>query len=133
MLLIGPKNDVISKKKGLLGNFNSFSRQNQVISKKKGFLRNFNGFSGQNQVISQKKKVFSEISSLYPAEIKLFACDFDGPFTSQCHLDGPPLELMGPLKFMGPEVIVPPCPPSRRPCSSSRQSMYYRYTNLLFL
>ena len=64
----------------------------------------------KNDVNSKKKKVFSEISSLYPAEIKLFARDFDGPFTSQCHLDGPPLELMGPLKSMGPGVIVPPAP-----------------------
>ena len=107
MLLIGPKNDVFSQKKGLHRNFNGFFGQKQVISKKKGLHRNFNGFSGRNQVIS-KKKFFSEISSLYPAEIKLFACDFDGQFTSQCHLDGPPLELMG------PGVIVPP---SRRPCA----------------
>ena len=43
---------------------------------------------------------------------------------SQCHLDGPlmgpleptgpmmgPLKPMGPLKFMGPGIIVFPCPP----------------------
>ena len=53
---------------------------------------------------------------------------------SQCHFDEPPLELMGPtlgplkptaflkpmgpLKSMGPGVIVPPCPRnSRRPCT----------------
>ena len=61
-----------------------------------------------------KKKVFSEISTVFQAKIKLFACDFDGPFTSQCHLDGPPLELMGPLmgplKSLGSGVIVPPAP-----------------------
>ena len=33
------------------------------------------------------------------------------PFTSQCSLDGPPLELMDPLNSMGPGVIVPPAPP----------------------
>ena len=91
MLLIGPKNDEIS-------------------IKLKGLLRNFNSFSGRNQVIS-KKKVFSEISSLYPAKIKLFACDFDRPFTSQCLLDGSPLE------FMGPRVIVPPAPPLGGPAN----------------
>ena len=31
------------------------------------------------------------------------------------NFDGPPLELMGPLKTMGPGAIVPPFPPSRRP------------------
>ena len=63
----------------------------------------------------QKKKVFTEILTIFPAEIRwsakdirLFTCNYDGPFTSQCHLDGPLLELMG------PEVILP-LPPSRRP------------------
>ena len=54
-----------------------FDPKNEVISKKKGLHRNFNGFSGV-------------------------------PFTSQCHLDGPPLELMGPKNSMGPGVIAPP-------------------------
>ena len=70
----------------------------------------------KNDVISlPQKKVFSEISTVFPAEIKLFACDFDGSFISQCHLDGPPLEFMGPLKSMGPGIIVPPAHPARRP------------------
>ena len=44
---------------------------------------------------------------------------------SQCHFDGPPLQLMGPLlgllkltafmKPMGPEVIVPTAPPLSGP------------------
>ena len=85
MLLFGPKNDVVSKKKGL--------------------LRNFNGFSVPPP--TPKKKVFSEIATVFPAEIKLFACNFDGPFISQCHLDSwapgslsplpPPPPLVGPV------------------------------------
>ena len=49
---------------------------------------------------------------------------------SQCHLNGPPLELMGPLnpttfpkpmgllKSMGPGVIVPPAPPFSAPLTN---------------
>ena len=64
-------------------------------------------FGPKNDVTSKKKKkekVFSEISTVFPAEIKLFACDFDGPITSQCHLDGPP-------KLHGPRGHCPPLPP----------------------
>ena len=62
-----------------------------------------------------QKKVFTEISTVFLAEMRrspkkiiLLTCDFDELFISQCHLDGPPLEFMGPLNSMGPGVIVPP-------------------------
>ena len=134
MLLFGPKNNVISKKnktkKRSSPKFQQFFRPKTRDLQKIGLLRIFNGFSGRKQVISkkevfskiyrffrpktrdlQKKKVLSEITTVLPAEIKgspkqikLFARDFDGPFTSQCHLDGPP-------KLHGPRVHCPPCPP----------------------
>ena len=72
------------------------------------------------------KKVFTEILTVFPVEIrcsqkkkkkkKVFRLHM---LISQCHFDGPPLELMGPLKpkaflkpmgplkSMGPEVILP--------------------------
>ena len=101
MVLFGPKIDEISKKKGLRRNLNGFSGRIQVISKKKkkkkrsssdlkkkGLRQNFNGFSGRIQVIS-KKKTFANTSTVH--------------------------WLMGSLNTMGPGVIVPPAPSSRRP------------------
>ena len=73
----------------------------------------------------KKKKVFTKISTVFPSNMStcrdpandiVYPCDFDGPFITQCNLDGSPLELMGPLNTMGPEVIDPLCPLSRRPC-----------------
>ena len=66
-------------------------------------------FGPKYDVISKKKRVFTEILT-----VRSYPCDFDGPFITQCNLDGPPLELMGPLNTMGPGVIVPPCPPPLR-------------------
>ena len=98
MLLIGPKNHVTFKKKGLPPKFQRFFRS------KSSHLK--------------KKKVVSEISSLYPAEIKLFACDFDGPLSL---LD---VIWMGPLKSMGPGVIVPPAPPLGSPASAVMPALH---------
>ena len=83
--------------------------------------------------ISSAKRSWSvstEILTVFPAkfrwsakDIKLFTWDFDRPFTSQCHLDGPPLELMG------PGVIVPPASPSRWPWTMVRLS----YVSIIYL
>ena len=91
MLLFSPKNGVISKKKGLLRNFNGFSVRNQVISKKRkktGLLRNFNGFSGRNQAVHMRLRWAFHF---------LMSIGFMDP-------------LMGPLNTMGPGVVVLPCP-----------------------
>ena len=93
-MLFGPKNDVISKKKRSSPKFQRFFRPKSSdlqIKIKKGLLR-------PKPSVLQKKK-------------KLFTCDFDGPFTSQCHLVGPSLKFMGPLNSTSPGVIVPPAPP----------------------
>ena len=56
MLLIGPKTDVISRKKKVSPKLQRyFPPKSSDLRKKKG-LRNFNGFSGQNQVIFKKKR-----------------------------------------------------------------------------
>ena len=50
---------------------------------------------------------------------------------SKCHLMGPfraTGSLMGPPKSMGPEVIIPPCPPSRWPCSPVHIGVYCTFT-----
>ena len=89
MLLLGPKNDVISeKKKGLFRNFRPKSSDLQKKEKKKRSSPKFQRFfRPKSSDPKNKKKVFSAIATVFPAEIKLFACDFHGPFTSQCHLD----------------------------------------------
>ena len=108
MLLFGPKIDVISKKK----------------KKKKSLLQNLNGFFGRNQVISQKKRSSPKFQRFLRPKSSDLQNGFSGRhqvtskrnnavhmrlrWTSQCHLDGPPLDLMGPLKFISPGVIVPP-------------------------
>ena len=101
----------------------------------------------------QKKKVFTEISTVFPAEIKWspkkkrsslkFRLFFSppkkwstlaismAPFITQCNLDGPPLELMGPLNTMGPGSLSPPASPSRRPCSRKVESKYLSVKYLL--
>ena len=78
------------------------------------------------------KKVFTKILTVFPVEIrcspkkkkkkkkKVFRLHM---LISQCHFDGPPLELMGPLnptaflKPMSPGVILPPAPLSAAPNS----------------
>ena len=42
---------------------------------------------------------------VFPSEIKVFTCGFDGPFTSHCHLDS-----WAP-KHLGPRGHCPPAPP----------------------
>ena len=49
-----------------------FGPKDDVISKKKGIHRNFNGFSGRNSRWSQKKKVFG-------LHMLISQCHFDGP------------------------------------------------------
>ena len=83
--VVWSENAVISKKKGVLRIFNSFSVRNQVISKKKGLLRNFNGFFSLNQAVHMRLR---------------WAFHFSMSFG-----------FMGPLNTMGPGVIVPHCPP----------------------
>ena len=83
----------------------------------------------------QKKKVFTEIQTVFPVEIRWSPKKKKGLQTSHAGLSvsfqWSPLELMGPLKqtvfmplkSMGPlslsGVIVSPCPPSRRPSSDA--------------
>ena len=49
-----------------------------------------------------------------------------GPLLGPLKPTGP---MMGPLKSIGPGVIVPLCPPSRRPCKDHivNGSSYYKY------
>ena len=44
---------------------------------------------------------------------------------SKCHLMGP---FRAFLKPMGPGVIIPPCPPSRWPCSPVHIGVYSTFT-----
>ena len=82
------------------------------LKKKRSFPK-FQRFFQPKSSDLKNKKVFSKISTVFPVEIKLLSCDFN-----QCHLDGPPLELMSPLNSMGPRVIVPPAPPLVGPALS---------------
>ena len=85
-------------------------------------------FCPNYDVISKKKKVFAQILRVFPVEIWWFKKRVFRPqlLISQCHFDGPlwahwpyaePTEsnglpeAHGPLKFLGPGVIVPPAPP----------------------
>ena len=102
MLLIGPKNDTISKKQRSSPKFQRFFWPNKVISKKKkkkkGLLRNFLALSGRNQAVRMRLRWAFHFSMSF------------GWAPSRAH--GP---LMGPLNSMSPGVIFP-LPPSRRPC-----------------
>ena len=121
-----------------------FGPKTDVFLKKKGLHRNLNGFSGQNQVISKKNKALH----------LRFRWAFY--FSLLMDFDGPPLELMGLLKSMGPGVIVFHCPPlsvalitflqtiflytgfsitdmswlNRSPCSSETSLMFFQKMNL---
>ena len=96
-------------------------KRGDLQRKKKGLHRNSNGFSGS----PKKKKVF-RLHMLI----------------SQCHFDGPPLELMGPLlgslkptaslksmgPLMGPRGHFPPCPPLGGPAEQTDYS--YTFNSL---
>ena len=88
--------------------FRLFFGRNQVISikekEKKRSSPKFRIFSGRNQVLSNKKK-------------------FDGPFITQCNLDGPP-------KHRGPRGHCHPLPPpplseALRICGSNLKLLYF--------
>ena len=76
-----------------------------VISKKKRSSPKFRLFFRPKSSDLQKKRSSPKFR-MFPPPKKVDPCDFEGPFVTQCNLDGPSLELMG------PGVIVPP---SRRP------------------
>ena len=107
-----PNLDVISKqnkKKVFTEKCHRFLRISMQSPKKKGLQGKMSQFSQNFNVISKKKrKGLPSSTSWFLNVISMGLLKSTSPMRA-------PLKPMGPLKSMGPEVIVPPLPPSRRP------------------
>ena len=90
-----------------------FGTKYDVISKKqnkKGLHRNLKVFSGQKQVMSKQKSLRASHAD-FSVSFRCAPFQAYGPSAGLPEANEAPQKHMVPLKSMGPEVIVPPCPP----------------------